>query len=100
MFARASWRHQLGRVHFRRAIGRRGVAPGCFMRPHGVAVVRGSLVVSEWAGGRLQVLTLDGVPLQVLPLLGSALAGMCVTSDGRVWVADGVKHAVHVLGVA
>ena len=89
-----------------------------------MAVVRGLLVVSEWAGGRVQVLTLEGVPLQaiihlharstpgvgppahppltrlvcfqVLPLLGSALAGLCISGE-RVWVTDGVNHKVRVL---
>jgi hypothetical protein len=53
-------------MRFARAFGGRGDAPGQFTHVWGVAVVRGLLVVSEI--GRLQVLTPQGVPLQVLTL--------------------------------
>ena len=53
-----------------RAIGGQGAAPGLFRAPFGVAVAEGCLVVSESAGKRVQVLTLHGVPLQVVHSLG------------------------------
>ena len=97
-----------GRMEFRRAFGSEGDDPGQFKTPWGIAVVRGSqtlvpgeavlrgvLVVSEYGGRRAQVLTLAGVPLQVLTF-GSCLGGMCVSGE-RVWVVDQGAHKVHVL---
>ena len=46
--------------------------------------------------GRVQVLTLEGVPLQVLPFDTSGLAGVCASGD-RVWVVDRTANKVHVL---
>ena len=80
-------------MRFVRAFGGEGNAPGQFTRPHGVAVVRGLLVVSEER--RLQVLTPKGVPLQVLTL-GAHLTGNCADEE-HVWVAEDGVHAVHVL---
>lgn len=85
-----------GALRFRRAIGRRGDAPGQFREPRGVCVVRGALVVSEEAGERVQCLTLEGVPLQVITF-ASRLMGLCADHD-RVWVADETECKVHVLG--
>ena len=46
---------------------------------------------------RVQVLTLSGVPLQVIPM-PSGIRGLCASdSDGRVWLADRNSHRVHVL---
>jgi len=81
-----------GRMRFARAFGGKGDTPGQFVRPQGVAVVRGLLVVSEKT--RLQVLTPKGVPLQVLTL-GSGLRGLCADEE-RLWVADDGAHRVHV----
>ena len=50
----------------------------------GLAVVRGLLVVSEFTGRRLQVLSPKGVPLQVLNFDGK-LAGV-TANEQRVWV--------------
>ena len=65
-----------------------GSAPGEFAEPVGVCVGHGKLYVSEARGRRIQVLTLEGNPLQVLPLsvdgLGRELGGLCV-DDTRVW---------------
>lgn len=48
---------------FLRTIGSQGQAPGQFRCPHGVAILRGRyLLVTE--PSRLQVLSLEGVPLQ------------------------------------
>lgn len=55
--------------------------PGAFNEPEGVAVARGWLIVSEAAGCRLQVLTLCGIPLQILSSFSGRLAGVCVTED-------------------
>ena len=79
-------------MRFARAFGGRGDAPGQFVNPCGVAVVRGLLVVLD--GERLQVLTPEGVPLQVLTI-GQNLGGLCA-DEQRVWVADG-NAQVHVL---
>lgn len=88
-------RYPGGAVRFERTIGGKGSAPGKFEEPWGVAVCpcRSLLIVSEREGRRLQVLTLEGVPLQVLPL-NSAVAGLCA-SDKRVWVTDVHAHKVH-----
>ena len=43
-----------GQMHFRRAFGGEGNAPGRFEQPTGVVVARGLLVVSERAGERLK----------------------------------------------
>ena len=70
--------------------------PGQFFNPLGVTVVRGLVVVSEEK--RLQVLTLKGVPLQVLTL-GTSLRGLCA-DEKRVWVADRGADQVHALALA
>ena len=82
-------------MHSRRIIGARGTAPGQFTGPWGVVVWRGLLLVSENEGRRVQVLTLDGVPLQVLPL-DSELRGLCASGD-RVWVTDHGADKIHEL---
>ena len=84
-----------GRMRFARAFGGQGDAPGQFVSPFGVAVVRGLLVVSEEK--RLQVLTPKGVPLQVLTL-GGGLCGLCA-DEQRVWVADRHADQVRALGL-
>ena len=71
---------------FRRAFGRRGDAPGEFARPVAVAVARGRLLVGEFTGKRCQVLSLHGVPLQLLTTLADGvparLSGFAVDEDG------------------
>jgi len=81
-------------MRFARAFGGWADLPGQFDGPwevnhpsncrFGLTIVRGLLVVSE--GGRLQVLTPKGVPLQVIEL-GTSLSGMCA-DEQRVWVTD------------
>ena len=92
-----------GKMHFTRAFGGKfmdelewekweqtlpnqmpSAPPGQFDEPTGVAVVHGLLVVSEER--RLQVLTLKGVPLQVLPL-GANLESVRGNEQG-LWVPD------------
>ena len=80
---------------FRRTIGRRGTAPGCFRRLRGVAASEGRLFTAECE--RVQVLTLTGTPLQVLPLPGStALVGICA-DPSHVCVVDQTHQKVRVL---
>lgn len=76
---------------FRRAFGRRGTAPGEFAKPDSVAVARGRLVVGEYSNKRVQVLSLHGVPLQLLTALaGGVPARMC---DFAVDETGGRVHA-------
>lgn len=56
-----------------------------FQRPCGLAIWRDRLVVSERDAKRVQVLTLEGVPLQVLPV-DATLFGLCA-NDECVWLA-------------
>ena len=66
-----------------------GDGGGEFNEPLALAIGHGRLYVVEGAGGgnRLQVLTLEGKPLQVLrnPRLQDPLVGVCVR-DEHVWV--------------
>jgi tripartite motif-containing protein 2/3/tripartite motif-containing protein 71 len=71
-----------GRLAFARAIGSYGEAAGQFDRPWGVAVVRGLLLVSERR--RLQVLSLHGMPQQVLTFPSGCArpeAGLCAHEE-------------------
>ena len=69
--------------------GKCSCAPGNFNEPSGLAVVQGRLVVSEGAGCRLQVLTLQGTPLQLVTPAGSSrLAGVCCSADGQQIVVE------------
>ena len=88
-----------GRMRFARALGGKGAARlgGQFEFPTSIAVARGMLVVSEWSGERLQVLTPKGVPLQVLTL-HTCLNGVC-SDDQRVWTAASQTSTVQVLKV-
>ena len=82
-------------MRFARAFGGEGSAPGRFTFPAGVTVVRGLLVVSEYRGKRLQVLTPTGVPLQVVPL--PSTSGVVCADHERVWVCHASTNQVHVL---
>mmetsp|Transcript_16514 Transcript_16514/g.42373 ORF Transcript_16514/g.42373 Transcript_16514/m.42373 type:complete len:358 (-) Transcript_16514:430-1503(-) len=83
---------------FLRSFGGHGDAPGCFVQPTGMAHDgRGRLLVSEAGAKRVQVLTTEGAPLQVLPLpKAGRLYGMCVSNE-RAYIADYEQHQVHVL---
>jgi uncharacterized protein YaaQ len=78
---------------------RSGTAPGAFNEPVGVAVGHGHLYVSERKGRRIQVLTLEGEPLDVFYSPdGQELGGLCVERD-RIWCIgpfDG-RNKVHIL---
>jgi len=80
---------------FHRSIGRRGTAPGCFRRLRGVAAAASRIFTAECE--RVQVLSLTGMPLQVLPLPGStALVGICADSS-HAYVVDQTHQKVRVL---
>ena len=83
---------------FLRTFGGPGRAPGLFNQPTGMAHDgRGRLLVSEAGAKRVQVLTTQGVPLQVLPLpTAGRLYGMCVHGE-HAYIADYEKHQVHIL---
>lgn len=71
---------------FLRTFGSWGTEPGQFDGPRGIAVANGHLYVAELGtslggGGRVQELSLEGKPLQVLESpAGSPLYGVCVVS--------------------
>jgi DNA-binding beta-propeller fold protein YncE len=82
---------------FVRTFGRFGSTPGRFEFPRGLAIVEGMLLVSETT--RVQLLTLEGAPLQVLPLPGAvALRGVCA-GGANAYIADYEAHLIHVLHV-
>tara|TARA_B100000795_G_scaffold55156_1_gene36271 strand:- start:796 stop:1161 length:366 start_codon:yes stop_codon:yes gene_type:complete len=99
---------------FRRTFGRRGAAAGEFTYPTGIDVADSRVYTTERMGGeanrRVQVLSLDGAPLQeLLPARygrrvarrGGQLHGICVDASGeRVWVSDSGMHMVHLLTTA
>lgn len=106
--------------NFLRCFGSHGVAPGQFHCPTGMCIDRrGRVLVSDQGapspsgagadgrkgrdsvcatgGSRVQVLTAEGLPLQVLPLPGcKRIYGMCVRGS-YVLAADYEKHQVQVL---
>ena len=61
---------------------------GEFNEPYGIAVGNGQIIVSENAGQRIQVLSLEGEPLQVIPLTKDDAAENAMT--GRVQIAGGL----------
>ena len=87
-----------------RADATAGVAAGEFTAPTGVAVAHGRLYVSELVGRRVQVLTLEGAPLQVCatPCYGHRLCVdgahvwviVCKEMDAeqQQWLHDGVQY--------
>ena len=94
------------RRHFPRTPRARAVAaaptqvPGTFHLPQDVKVARELLIVAE--ARRVQVLTPEGVPQQVITPSGcGSLLGLCISpiSDGqrtaRVLVADSERREVH-----
>lgn len=82
-----------------RAIGGRGVAPGEFISPRGVAAVGSRLVVAEHS--RLQVLSRAGAPLQLVELaFAQQPSAVCYLAEQRlVLVADGPRKACHAFAV-
>ena len=64
---------------------RKGTDSGEFINPVGVAIGHGRLYVSERVGRRIQVLTLEGLPLQVLDLPDGGMLGSLCVDDTRIW---------------
>ena len=84
-----------GDARLLRTLGQRGTAPGSFRRIRGVAVRRRRIFTAECE--RVQVLTLHGVALQVLPMPGSsALVGICADPT-HVCVVDQTHQKVRML---
>ena len=89
-------------MSFARAFGELGVAPGQFVGACGVAIARGLLVVSEGSTlgfGRLQVMTLHGLPLQALKFPADGLeywpeAGICA-DERRILVTRPIMPPNH-----
>ena len=61
-------------------LGEKGKLPGQFLQPRGLALLDDRLIVAEFHGQRLQVLTLEGLPLQVIPT-ASHLVSVSVSSE-------------------
>lgn len=81
-----------------------GRRPGQFEQPSGVAIdLFSRLIVSECKGRRLQVLSLQGEPLQIVPLVNSTLKSVCCPQDGddakqgKVYVCDFANHRIGLL---
>ena len=82
---------------FVRCIGQPGTGPGEFKSPFDALIVRGRLVVTE--ATRVQVLTLEGVPLSVVELPdASNLAGLCLDGD-LIHVCDYTRGCIYSLEV-
>jgi sugar lactone lactonase YvrE len=73
--------------------GRVETLVGGLRQPSGLALVKGHLVVGEFATGRLSVFTLDGKRKKsFLTGVGArALTGIAAAPDGRVYVLDGKR---------
>jgi hypothetical protein len=86
------------------ATDRPGDAPGEFCEPMGVALMHELLFVAEFAGKRVQVLTKDGEPLEVVPMPGPCTA-LCVDAfhvavcEGGKLDDNGETHRVHLLNL-
>jgi len=101
------------RASFVRQIGNHTVGSVFFRDPISVAVgrsaqVKSSLVqsaqesrallhVADW--DRIHVLTLEGVPLQALPMVGRStrrVNGICIDDDGEaLWAVSAEQHSLH-----
>ena len=80
---------------FLRRIGSKGNGAGQFVEPLGLAVHAERIFVAEGLGARLQVLTLDGQPLCILPSPGNArLCGLACHGD-RLFVTELLAHRLH-----
>jgi hypothetical protein len=79
--------------------GCRSVEPGHFAEPFGCECGHGTLIVSEWHGHRVQVLTPHGEPLQELSIpRAEMLGGLCLLPDERLLlVLEPMVGLLHVL---
>ena len=70
----------------RRVLGKQGTAPGEFRKPNAITACRRGadafLIVGEFTGRRVQILSLHGAPLQLLTLAPAVRVGpFCVQGD-------------------
>jgi hypothetical protein len=80
-----------------RQIGGSGQCPGRLLGPYAVAFAGGRMIVTECEGRRVQVLTAEGAPLQLLTLGSrSAPTGLAVR-DEAVYISDFATGRVHKL---
>jgi len=88
-----------------RDIGREGRRPGEFKELASCSVAHGRLITAEAAGARVQVLTMAGEPLQVLPMptanrVPPCLHGLCLGDRERqLWVTDTERNVLHRLAI-
>lgn len=82
------------------AIGRWGDGAGELRSPSGVAISRDLLLVSEWNGGRVQVLTLHGQFLHSIraPFCGACVGAIAADESGRCTVTDSLDK-LHCLSI-
>ena len=84
-----------------RDIGSEGRRPGEFKEPTSCIVAHGRLFTAEAAGARLQVLTMAGEPLQVLPMptanrVPPCLHGLCLGDRERqLWATDTDRNVLY-----
>lgn len=71
------------------SFGEKGTRPGQFLEPRGLAVLHERLLVAEFAGQRVQVLSLEGTPLQVIGV-GCGASLSCICTNGKMVVAGGL----------
>ena len=75
-----------------RTLGSHGTAPGQFVNPAGLAIAVGHLIVGEKT--RVQVLTIDGAPRQVI--LMSGIDAICVGPSPMLYLADSLgERRIH-----
>jgi len=101
IFVADTWNHrisvfELATGKWLRSFGSRGDQPGQFTYPTGITIAQGGrLYVTERTGKRVQMLTLDGDPLQVLPApCGGWLYGVCADGE-RLWATSSSTNEVH-----
>ena len=88
--------------NFVRMWGARGMAPGQFQHPAGVALVAGCVWVSDWGNDRIQLFRPDGTFLRSFGSTGAGPGqfdqpqGLAVSTAGDVFVCDMDNHRVQV----
>jgi hypothetical protein len=64
------------------SFGGHGTKPGWFSHPHAVAwTPAGTILVAEWAGGRVQEVTHTGAPVKILLNVGSSATALAATEE-------------------
>ena len=78
--------------------GVRGDGPAEFKEPFGVACAGGLVYVSEWHGGRVQVLTMRGECVHRLaPPRAGQLGGICLLGASHALVLEPMSGILHLL---